>query len=448
MNLPIDFEIKTKEELGIEEYNLLEQSILSTSPTSIRVNLNKSVIDKFSESDKVPWCSTAFYLDERPSFTFDPLFHAGTYYVQEASSMFLEQGIKQFIKGDVIGLDLCAAPGGKSTLTKSLLSSSSLLVSNEYVRSRSYILSENMMKWGDPNYIVCNNKPNDFNKLTHFFDFVIIDAPCSGEGMFRKDVKAIEEWNLSNVRNCSERQKSIIKDVWDVLKPGGYLFYSTCTYNTDENESVVSFIEDLGAEVLSLEIEKKWNIVTRKIGKGEVYHFYPHKIKGEGFFFSVLQKRDEESFEKNSKQKLRNSQKILDLELSNYLKNYQEFELMKNGDNFLAIPKNMLPSYTILSQYLNIVSAGITLGQIKGRDFIPNQSLALSCHIDSSLFNLVEIDKESAISFLRCETLYLTNAPKGLVLLQYQGVNIGFVKNIGSRANNLYPNEWRIRSSY
>ena len=446
MNLPLDFLRIIQNELGQNDSADLEKSITRSSiPTSIRFNSKKFNIDQ--ELESIPWCSSGYYLAERPSFTLDPCFHAGAYYVQEASSMFLEQGIKQYISGDVIGLDLCAAPGGKSTLVKSLLSDSSLLVSNEYVRSRAFVLSENMMKWGDPNYIVCNNKPKDIGSLKNLFDFILIDAPCSGEGMFRKDPKAIEEWSLTNVARCRQRQEEIIKDVWDALKPDGYIFYSTCTYNTIENEEIVSFLQDLGCEVLSLNIDDNWNIVSKPVGKGEVYHFYPHKVKGEGFFFSVLKKKKyEDSI--HTRPAFKTKKKVLstDIDLLKYIQNSREFELVNQNNEFYAIPSFFVEAYELLSQHLKIISTGIKIGQIKGRDFIPSQSLALSNNINLNNFEILEIDKDMAISYLRCESLNLANISKGYVLLRYQGLNLGFVKNIGTRANNLYPHEWRIRN--
>ena len=443
MKLPADFLRMIQKELDHDNCVDLEKSLLLSPPTSIRFNVDK--LQPTKELEQVPWCSNGYYLEQRPSFTFDPCFHAGGYYVQEASSMFLEQGIKQYISGDVIGLDLCAAPGGKSTLVKSLLSSSSLLVSNEYVRSRSYILSENMMKWGDPNYIVCNNKPEEIGLLSNLFDFIVIDAPCSGEGMFRKDPKAIEEWSLANVSNCRQRQEEIIKNVWEALKPGGFIFYSTCTYNTIENEGIVTFLEELGSDILTIDIDKEWNITSKNIGGGEVYHFYPNKVKGEGFFFAALQKKSDDSI-KSTERKGKKQAKLKDIDLSKYIKNSNDFELVSLDNFYYAIPSFFIDAYNKLSKSLKIISAGIKIGQIKGRDFIPDQSLALSNHIESNNFETFEIDKEMAISYLRCEPLYLTNLPKGYILLQYQGLNLGFVKNIGSRANNLYPNEWRIRN--
>lgn len=280
MNLPEAFVNRTKNLLG-NEYQELVKALELVPPTSIRAN-NK--IDYQPSEEHVTWCESGFYLNERPLFTADPLFHAGVYYVQEASSMFLVQAIKQHFPEAQTVLDLCAAPGGKSTLLSQTLPESSLLVSNEIIRSRAYILAENLIKWGNPNVVVTNNDPKDFDTLSGFFDAIVIDAPCSGEGMFRKDAGAIEEWSEYNVKLCAERQRQIVSSVWDALKTDGILVYSTCTFNREENEENVRWIcEELGADLLNIDLHGNEDITVSDFG----YRFYPHKTKGEGFFMSV-----------------------------------------------------------------------------------------------------------------------------------------------------------------
>ncbi|MES1226926.1 MAG: RsmB/NOP family class I SAM-dependent RNA methyltransferase, partial [Bacteroidota bacterium] len=200
--------------------------------TSVRVNPNRTFNVEYSTLNvqgKVPWSSNGYYLSERPSFTTDPLFHAGAYYVQEASSMFLEEAVKQTcdLSKPLKVLDLCAAPGGKSTLLQSIISNESLLISNEVIKSRVNILSENITKWGAANVVVTNNDPKDFQRLPEYFDLIVIDAPCSGSGLFRKDPEAITEWSSDNVMLCSQRQQRILADILPCLKPGGILIYST-----------------------------------------------------------------------------------------------------------------------------------------------------------------------------------------------------------------------------
>ena len=300
MELPASFIDYTRALLGDEEYDKLAVALQQEPPVSIRLNQLKI---NHSLSDKVPWSSEGFYLEERLTFTFDPLFHAGCYYVQEASSMFVEQVLRQYITGPVKMLDLCAAPGGKSTHARSVLPEGSLLVANEVIRNRSQILAENLTKWGHPDVVVTNNDPADFSALLSFFDVILTDVPCSGEGMFRKDPVAVEEWSPENVEICWQRQRRIIADIWDALKPGGILIYSTCTFNTKEDEENARWIQqEYGGEPLTVQVQENWNITGDLLSdKGDhskssipVYHFFPHKTKGEGFFLVAFRKPETE----------------------------------------------------------------------------------------------------------------------------------------------------------
>jgi len=259
MLLPEEFRRRTCSLLGDDGWRALEAALLEVAPVSLRVNVAKGRTRL--EAEAVPWCETGYYLPERIPFTFDPLLHAGAYYVQEASSMFLEQAVRAYVHEAVTCLDLCAAPGGKSTHLCSLLPADSLLVCNEVIRSRSYILAENITKWGYPNTLVSNDDPASLGRLTRFFDLIVADLPCSGEGLFRKDAGSTSEWSLANVNLCAARQRRIIHDVWDALKPGGLLIYSTCTYNTEENEDNIRYIKnELGAEVLPLPVDATWQL--------------------------------------------------------------------------------------------------------------------------------------------------------------------------------------------
>ena len=294
IQLPSDFIAQMIVLLGEDDFKKFQEAIEGERITSIRTNEHK-VTNEVNDATIVPWCSNGFYLENRPVFTMDPLFHAGCYYAQEASSMFVEQAIRQhwneMDEEEPLFLDLCAAPGGKSTLLASLLNGKGWLVCNEVMKSRMGILDENITKWGASNVTVTNNDPKDFGQLNGLFDLILIDAPCSGEGMFRKDDKAIEDWSLDNVQLCCERQRRIVADVFPALKEGGLLLYSTCTYNAEEDEKNVQWIaENLGAEILEIKTEEEWNVTTQGAG----YHFYPHKTKGEGFFLSILKKTSDE----------------------------------------------------------------------------------------------------------------------------------------------------------
>ena len=316
MALPIDFITRTRALLG-NEFDSFEAALQADVPVSIRINEKKGAPIPAADTpdNRVAWCDTGYYLPERLSFTFDPLFHAGAYYVQEASSMFLEQVIRSHVKTPVRCLDLCAAPGGKSTHLAACLPEGSLLVSNEVIRSRSHILAENIAKWGNPNCVVTNNDPKEIGRLTHFFDVIVADVPCSGEGMFRKDTDSTGEWSIANVALCAGRGRRIIHDIWNALKPGGLLIYSTCTYNTEEDEENVHHItEELGAEALPIPaVKDEWQITGPLKYNHPVYRFFPHKTKGEGFFLAALRKADGEAEEirfKNRGKRLLPSRKL------------------------------------------------------------------------------------------------------------------------------------------
>ncbi len=450
-DLPVDFIARTKPLLKTD-WDKFVTALTTDAPTSIRLNKVKSN-DYKPDAESVLWCDAGYYLDKRPQFTFDPLFHAGRYYVQEASSMFIGQALSQYISGDVKVLDLCAAPGGKSTLIADIISENSLLISNEVIRSRAHILAENITKWGKPNTIVTNNDPAQMGKLNNFFDIILVDAPCSGEGMFRKDEGAIAEWSVDNVKLCKERQQRILADIWPALKPGGLLLYSTCTYNLEENEQNVQWIRDeLQAEVLPVATKDEWNISPSFADDIHAYRFFPHKTKGEGFFFALLRKTGTEQEDSTNFKKVKNNkeQKMkvkLDAHYQDYIRDKDNYTFYPKGEAWHAFPSALYNDLLLVQSQLSIVSMGICLGEFKGRDFIPSQSLAMSDNLNIKAFNPTVIDWNTAISYLRKEALTLVDQPKGYILLIYNNIPLGFVKNIGNRANNLYPQEWRIRSA-
>jgi len=289
--LPVDFIDSMRQELGGEAEQLF-RALEGEQVTSIRLNDKKDILDFPCDIEEVPWHEDGYYLLERPQFTLDPLFHAGCYYVQEASSMFIQQALDQYVDPHSIVLDLCAAPGGKSTLISQHLGNQGLLIANEVVRQRVFVLSENIQKWGNGNTVVTHNDAAVFGEKTgHLFDCMLVDAPCSGEGMFRKDEEAREEWSVKNVHMCAERQRKILMDAWDALKPGGILIYSTCTFNREENEENVEWIADcLGGDILPVNFDPRWGITEGNPG----YHFYPHMTQGEGFYMAVIRKLDDD----------------------------------------------------------------------------------------------------------------------------------------------------------
>ena len=377
-----------------ELWHVLREGLAQEPSVSIRINPSKIDLKEWEvvlSDGVVPWCEYGFYLTHRPPFTFDPLLHAGAYYVQESSSMFLHQVLRQYVTEPVVMLDLCAAPGGKSTLARSVLPEGSRLVSNEPIRGRAQVLEENVTKWGYPDHIVTNRYPKDFRKSKQQFDVILTDVPCSGEGMFRKDEGAIAEWSLQKVEQCQRLQREIVSDAWECLAPGGLLIYSTCTFNTLENEENIKWIlENFDAEVLPVHTEAEWNIQGSILPDfiAPIYRFIPGLTRGEGLFMAVLRKGGK------------------------------------------ASPPPSL----------------FTLPPIPDR-WSPTRSLSLFT-LHSSLFTQ-EIDYPTALRYLRREAIVLPpDAPLGIVTVSYQGIPLGQCKNIGSRANNLYPKEWRIKSTH
>ena len=387
MTLPEDFVRMMHEQYDADTADSLCHALCDTEPeVSIRLNPRKGKTLSIENLDveACPWCPDAYYLHERPAFTFDPLLHAGAYYVQEASSMYVSQLLRHHfsVSGPSAALDLCAAPGGKSTLLASLLPQGSILVSNEPMPKRAQVLAENMQKWtctAEGEYpvrsVVTQNYPTDFVEFTDSFDLLLTDVPCSGEGMFRKDEVAVQDWSLQNVDLCWRRQREILQDIWHVLKPGGLLIYSTCTFNHFEDEDNVRWIcESLGGMLL------------------EERHFLPGRDRGEGFYCAAIQSvpRDEEQF----------------------------------------------PSLGISADDIKSLEA-----KLRTLHVLPQ---AFSVEPDMPR---VELTYSQALSYLRREAVRVP-APRGMVLLCYKGYVLGPGKCVGNRINNLYPEQWRIRTTY
>lgn len=417
--------------------------------TSLRINPDKFSIlnSQFSIDEKIPWSQYGFYLKERPSFTFDPLFHAGCYYVQEASSMFLEQALKQLVdlSQPLKVLDLCAAPGGKSTHIQSLISPGSLLVSNEIIRSRSHVLVDNIIKWGSRNVVVTNNDPSAFRNLEGYFDVIVVDAPCSGSGLFRKDEEAINEWSLNNVQLCSQRQQRILADALPALKENGILIYSTCSYSREEDEDITDWlVEEMAMENLKLKIEGEWGIIesnsVRMNSKG--YRFYPDKVKGEGFFLSCFRKASEAEERKYKPAKPEKTSSKEKEVIQLWIKQ-EGVEIIKEKDMLFVLPVDLLNDYSILKNVLNIQYKGIGLGQIMKEKLVPQHSLALSTIISDNI-RANELSYGEAINYLQRQELNFNSSGKGWQLVRYKGYNLGWINILPNRINNYYPKELRI----
>ena len=419
---------------------------------SIRINPAKFDIrhSSFVINEQVPWSSNGYYLNERPSFTLDPLFHAGAYYVQEASSMFLEQAIRQScdLTQPLRVLDLCAAPGGKSTLIQSIISEDSLLLSNELIKTRANILAENISKWGAANVVVTNNEPSHFKRLPGFFDLIVVDAPCSGSGLFRKDPEAIHEWSVNSVELCSQRQQRILADVMDSLKPGGILIYSTCSYSIEEDEHIADWILDqFAVSSLQLAIEKEWGIIETVSNKNKSfgYRFYPDQVKGEGFFIAVFKKETSVSATKEFKQKnkpilLSGAEKEL---VNKYITDPGKYAFIKWQDEDLAFPATLEQSILLLQSPLYFKKAGVKIGTIIRNELIPHHEWALST-LSSGIIQKVEVDQETALQYLRRKDIEVNTNMKGWAVISYGGLSLGLIKILPGRINNYYPKEWRI----
>ncbi|ALI99061.1 methyltransferase RsmF C-terminal domain-like protein [Rufibacter tibetensis] len=448
--LPVSFQTRMQTQLG-EAYPAFADALAQPSPTSIRVNKAKLALP--TSLQPVPWTETGFYLSARPSFTLDPLFHGGAYYVQEASSMFLEQALRQSVDLDqpLAVLDLCGAPGGKSTHIASLLSPESLLVANEVIKPRANILAENIQKWGSGNVVVTNNDPSHIGQLTSFFDVLVVDAPCSGEGMFRKDPDAVNEWSEANVKLCSERQRRILMDVWDALKPGGVLIYSTCTYNREENEENLAWLaRQQDAETITLQLQPEWGITETELEGMHGYRFYPHRTQGEGFFLAAVRKTDGEearTFKKSKRPYLVSASKQEKALVQDWLKEPKAWEFVKHKETLRALPAAWMLELEQLYENLRVVYGGIEVAEVMKNNAKPLPALALSQYVSEDAFPSAEVDFPTALRYLHREDIALEDSANGWVLVQFQGVALGWGKKLQNRVNNHYPKEWRIRMS-
>lgn len=386
--LPIDFTDMARRTMGEERFDSYLKAFETDAPVSIRLNPEKAK-ELTADGERVPWCRNAYYLPQRPNFTYDPLLHAGCYYVQEAGSMFLDTVMQQWVSdAPVVMIDFCAAPGGKSLLARTALAAGSVMFSNEPMRNRANILAENVEKWGYADHFVTNNFPRDYRRAKMIADVVLCDVPCSGEGMFRKDEATIREWSMQNVEKCARLQREIVADAWSCLADGGLFIYSTCTFNTHEDEENIQWmLDELGAEVLPVKVDAAWNITGSLLDgfSQPVYRFIPGISKGEGLFLCVLRKGG----------------------------------AWQQGHSLKSLRKSQ--------QNLNII-------------YCPKAQPDMV---------KVEVNYQQAMAYLRHEAITLgADVPRGMVGICFEGHLLGLAKNIGNRANNLYPKEWKIRTTY
>ena len=448
IQLPAPFRAQMQHQLA-DEFPAFEAALGQQPPVSIRLNPRKPAIDT-AGLEPVPWCSAGFYLPERPVFTLDPLFQAGAYYVQEASSMLLAEAMRQTanLGRPLRILDLCAAPGGKTTLLASLLLPDSMLIANEVIRTRVPILRENVEKWGYPNVVISNHDPEDFAGLAGFFDVVVIDAPCSGEGLFRKDAGAMQEWSEANVQTCSARQKRILAAAAPLLDEKGILIYCTCTYNDAENVENVQFLMENGFRNRLLNLPPEWNIAEKEIGTAVGYQCFPHRVRGEGFFISVFQKTGFAPALKTASRPFRDWRPLRPretTEVRNWLANPDQFSYWtKPNLDVVAVPVALEKALYLVNDVLRHKGFGLELGIFKGTDFVPAHALALSTALALGLPG-VELSRENALRYFKKENLVLDESVRGWLLARYKGLPLGWMKGVGNRVNNYLPKDWRIR---
>ena len=425
----------------------------SAAPVSIRLNANKCKDpEQFLENSglpaasRVPWCPTGYYLMERPKFTLDPSLHAGAYYVQEASSMFLHHLVDHLTKNEneLSVLDLCAAPGGKSSLL-SALPQVKLVVANEIIRSRVSILYENMVKWGDQKIIISNSDPVQCRKLGSYFDVMLVDAPCSGSGLFRKDPTAISEWSEENVKHCAERQKRILADALPALKEDGLLIYSTCSYSAEENENIMDWLmQHADLEPLEIPVPESWGIVKTMSESGGIgYRFFPGRLNGEGFFTCAFRYKGEEAsaYPEEIEPSLLNVKEIASLD--GWLRPDLESQYLSAGNDVYIIPDNIFGDYLRLNKTLNIRKAGVHAGSLAHGKFVPEHELALTDLLNIS-YRAIDLNLEQALLYLRKQVFTVETEEKGWFIVRYNGLKLGWIKQLGNRINNYYPASWRI----
>lgn len=456
MKLPAQFVASLEANLGADEARALCEALDTPPTTSIRFNPYK--VTRRPEGRQVPWCRYGYLLDERPQFTLDPLFHGGAYYVQEASSMFVEHIYRSVMpdEGAVRVLDLCAAPGGKTTLLSTLAGLESTVVANEVIRPRAMTLADNVRKWGLGNVVVTNNDPAHFEGFKDYFDFILVDAPCSGEGMFRRVPESRGEWSADNVNLCAQRQRRILSDIWGALKPGGVLVYSTCTFNRAENEDNVAWLaSEYDVEAAEVAVDPAWGVVKGGVesdgGQINTFRFYPHKVDGEGFFAAVLRKAEGKARTKTPKprrQIFSELQKPVVRELAGWVMQPEFMHFAQAGENIYGYYAAAYDDVKTLSQTLSVVYSGVMMGQIfKGR-LKPEHPLALfhDLRCDAAAQSSLELD--DALNYLRKQDIapQLLTA-EGINLVSFDGLPIGWIKRIGNnRSNNMYPKELRIQN--
>ena len=449
--LPVAFTERMRKQLGAEEAERLFAALDGVSPVAVRLNPAKSGEEGvWSDGEAIAWSNNGRKLKERPSFTLDTAFHAGAYYVQEAASQFIDYVISG---EDLLGkrvLDMCSAPGGKTTIYSTAVGKDGLVVANEYVRQRANVLADNVRKWGMGNVLVTNNAPEHIAQFEGWFDLVAVDAPCSGEGMFRKEEVAREDWSEEAVKMCAARQLSIVREAWQSLRDGGLFIYSTCTFNDEEDEGVLqAFIEEVG-EVFEpsneIEVDESWGIVVGKVGAFQTFRFFPHKTDSEGLFVAVARKSEPttQRTPKARKKVMQEVDKNSRKELMRWLTDAEQYTFAMVADTIYAYRTEQFKAVQALSEGLTAIYSGVAMGQIFKGKLKPDWALSQYVGLDRKSVATEELDEARALDYLRKKDIAVGNMAEGINLVTHKGRALGFAKKIGARCNNLYPNSLKI----
>ena len=449
--LPVAFTERMRKQLGAEEAERLFEALDSVSPVAVRLNPAKCGDEGvWSDGEAIAWSKNGRKLKERPSFTLDTAFHAGAYYVQEAASQFIDYIVSQEdLQGKRV-LDMCSAPGGKTTIYSTAVGEDGLVVANEYVRTRANILADNVRKWGMGNVLVTNNAPEHIAQFEGWFDLVAVDAPCSGEGMFRKEEVAREDWSEEAVKMCAARQLSIVREAWQSLKDGGLFIYSTCTFNEDEDEGLLrAFIEEVG-EVFEpsqrVEIEGTWGVVRGEVGDFQTFRFFPHKTDSEGLFVAVARKAEPttQRTPKARKRVMQEVDKNSRKELMRYLQQPDNYTFAMVADTIYAYRTEQFKAVQALSEGLTAICSGVAMGQIFKGKLKPDWALSQYIGFERKSVAVEEVDESRALDYLRKKDIAVGDMAEGINLITHKGRALGFAKRVGARCNNLYPNSLKI----
>ena len=449
--LPVAFEERMRKQLGAEEAERLFDALDGVSPVAIRLNPFKCGEEGvWSDGEQVAWSRYGRKLKERPLFTLDTAFHAGAYYVQEAASQFIDYILSnEELEGSRV-LDMCAAPGGKTTIYSTTVGESGLVVANEYVRSRANVLADNVRKWGIGNVLVTNNSPEHLAQFEGWFDVVAVDAPCSGEGMFRKEEVAREDWSNEAVNMCVARQMSIVREAWRALRDGGLFIYSTCTFNDEEDEGVLrTFIEEMGevfAPSENVETDDEWGVVRGEVGAFQTFRFFPHKTDSEGLFVAVARKAEStpQRTPKARKKVMQEVDKSSRKELERWLQTPDNYTFAVVTDMVYAYRKEQFRAVQALSEGLTAIYSGVAMGQIFKGKLKPDWALSQFVGLERTAVAVEELDETRALDYLRKHDISVGEMREGINLVTHCGRALGFVKRVGARCNNLYPNSLKI----